>query len=295
MPKVSVIIPTYNSARFLPEAIESVLKQTFQDLEIIVVDDGSTDNTGEVVAPYLDRITFSEIPNGGPARARNRAIRESSGEYVAFLDADDIWYPHKLERQMGVFSSNRQYGLVHGDASLKNRTWFSNKKSRKTGWVFSELLENCFIILSSVVVKRDCLEKAGLFNKDFVPWEGYDLWLRIASGNQIGVVNAPLLLRRIHDSNLFFSSPLDEVTSLIAVLKQWDNAAGANRSTINRRLKNQYSRLSLNCSARGLHSQARQALRESFARGLSPKGLACLGLSMLPTFALRYLLKGRQV
>jgi glycosyltransferase involved in cell wall biosynthesis len=92
MPKVSVIIPTYNSARYLPEAIESVLAQTYRDFEIVVIDDGSTDNTKEVVAPYLDRIIFLEVPNGGPAKARNRAIRKSSGEYVAFLDADDIWY-----------------------------------------------------------------------------------------------------------------------------------------------------------------------------------------------------------
>ncbi len=160
MPKVSVIIPTYNSANYLPEAIESVLAQTYKDFEIIVIDDGSTDNTKDVVAPYLDRIIFSEVPNGGPARARNRAIRESSSEYVAFLDADDIWYPDKLERQLTVFSENQHYSLVHSDASYtrtyssqEGRTWFSIKKCVKAGWVFSELLSENFIILSSVIVK----------------------------------------------------------------------------------------------------------------------------------------------
>ena len=106
MPKISVIIPTYNTAHYLQEAIESVLAQTYTDFELIVIDDGSTDNTKEVVAPYLDRIVFLETENNGPSKARNRAIRESSCEYVAFLDADDIWYPDKLDRQMTLLSKN---------------------------------------------------------------------------------------------------------------------------------------------------------------------------------------------
>ena len=199
MPKVSVIIPTYNSANYLPEAIESVLAQTYKDFEILVMDDGSTDNTKDVVAPYLDRIIFLEGPNGGPSKARNRAILESSSEYVAFLDADDIWYPDKLDRQITIFAENQHYSLVHSDASYtriytsqEDRTWFSLKKRVKSGWIFSELLTENFIILSSVIVKRDCLNRIGLFDEDLKCWEGYDLWLRIAFEYQIGFVNAPL-------------------------------------------------------------------------------------------------------
>ena len=296
MPTTSVIIPTYNSARFLPEAIESVLGQTYKDYEIIVVDDGSTDNTDEIVAPYLDRITFLKVKNGGPSKARNRAIRESSGEYVAFLDADDVWYPEKLERQMKVFSENQRLGLVYSDASFdkiynpkKNRTWFNATRCVKTGWVFSELLDNCFIILSSVMVKRDCLEKVGLFDENLKWWEGYDLWIRIAFNNQIGLVNTPLHFRRIHESNLFYSSPIDEVASIITVLKKWDDAA--NGKTIDRRLGIQYSRLCLYYSAQGLQAEARQALKKSLAHGFSPTSVARLGLSVLPTFAINYVLK----
>lgn len=302
MPTTSVIIPTYNSARFLPGAIDSVLEQTYKDFEIIVVDDGSTDNTQDVVAPYLDRITFLKVENGGPSKARNRAIRESSGEYVAFLDADDIWYPEKLERQMIIFSGNQHCSLVHADASYKrtynlkeDRTWLGNKKYVKTGWVFSELLTECFIMLSSVIVKRDCLERAGLFNENLKWWEGYDLWIRIAFENQIGMVNAPLYFRRIHESNLFYSEPINEVVALITIMKKWDNEAlklaEADRQIINQRLRTQYGRLSLFYSAQGLHDEARQALKKSLARGLSLTGVASLGLSMLPPFALQYILK----
>jgi glycosyltransferase involved in cell wall biosynthesis len=304
MPKVSVIIPTYNSANYLPEAIESVLAQTYKDFEIIVVDDGSTDNTQEVVVPYLDRIIFLEVPNGGPAKARNHAIRESSSEYVAFLDADDIWYPDKLDRQITVFSENQHYSLVHSDASYtrtftaqEDRSWFSIKKCVKAGWVFSALLKESFIILSSVIVKRDCLERTELFDENVQPWEGYDLWLRIAYEHQIGLVNAPLYFRRIHDSNLFYSDQLYEALGFITIMKKWENQAlkliEGDRKTINQQLKSGYNRLSACYSAQGQSAEARQALENSFARGFSIIGVACRALPMLPPVAIQYIIRAR--
>jgi len=305
MPKVSVIIPTYNSANYLPEAIESVLAQTYKDFEIIVINDGSTDNTKEIVAPYLDRIIYSEVPNGGPAKARNRAIRESSGEYVAFLDADDIWYPDKLDRQITVLSGNQNYSLVHSDASYtrtyssqESRTWFNLKKRVKTGWVFSELLSENFILVPSVIIKRDCLERVGLFDEDLKCWEGYDLWLRIAFEHQIGLVNTPLFFRRIHESNLFYSDPLYEVLGLITIMKKWDNQAlkltEVDRKTINQRLKLGYNRMGAYYLTQGQSAKARQALKNSFARGFSLNCVAGLGLSMLPPFTIQYILKAKR-
>jgi glycosyltransferase involved in cell wall biosynthesis len=266
-----------------------------------MVDDGSTDDTGEVIAPYLDRISFKKTAHRGPSAARNRAIRESSGEYLAFLDADDIWHPDKLGRQMQVFQSIRNCGLVHTDAayiragnSNGDRTWFNTRKRLETGQAFSGLLNDCFIIVSSVVVKRSCLEKAGWFDESLMWWEGYDLWLRIAFNHQIGMVNAPLIFRRIHGRNWFYSSPIDEVTSLIAVMKKWANGnprlTGTDRNTVNQRLKTEYGRLSLYASAQGRDRRARQALQESFSRGFSLTGIACAGLSVLPPAALQKVL-----
>jgi glycosyltransferase involved in cell wall biosynthesis len=304
MPKISVIIPSYNSAIYLPEAIESVLAQTYKDFEIIVIDDGSTDNTKDVVKPYLDRITFLKGPNGGPCKARNRGIRKSSGEFVAFLDADDIWYPDKLECQMAVFSKNPNYDMVHSDASYsrtytskEDRTWYSIKKCVKVGWVFSELLSECFIILSSVIVKRKSLERARLFDEHVERWHGYDLYLRIAVESQIGLVNKPLFFRRIHESNRFYSDPLIEVKSLIKVLKKWDNQAhnlaDVDKKLVNQRLRIQYCRLGTYYLAREQPTQARKALKSSLARGFSPRAVAYLGLSTLPFFALVYIRKAK--
>ena len=248
MPKISVIIPTYNSARYLPEAIESVLTQTYKDFELIVIDDGSSDNTKEVVVPYLDRIMFLEGPNGGPSKARNRGIRQSSGEYVAFLDADDIWYSDKLQRQLTVFTENKHYSLVYSDASFtqsypskEDRTFFSIINPARAGWIFSKLLCENFILIPSVIVKRDCLEKTGLFDEHLKWWEGYDLWLRIAFENQVGYLNTPLFYRRIHESNLFYSAPSNNLISLITIMKKWDNQAlklneGDRQSAIKKRI-----------------------------------------------------------
>jgi len=296
MPKVSVIIPTYNAANYLSETIESVLAQTYKDFEIIVIDDGSTDNTKEVVAPYLDRIMFLEVPNGGPAKARNRAIRESSGKYVAFLDADDIWYPDKLERQLTVFAENKHYSLVFSDASYtctytsnEDRTLFSIKKPANPGWIFSELLRDNFILVPSVIVKRECLEKVGLFDENLKWWEGYDLWLKIAFENQVGYVNAPLFYRRLHENNLFYSMPINEAICFIAVMKKWDHQdlkqAETDRKTINQRLIAGYNLLSVLYAAQGHSSEARQALKNSFTRGFSIKGIACLGVIIFPPVA----------
>lgn len=301
MPRVSVIIPTHNSSGFLPAAVESVLGQTYRDYEIIVVDDGSTDDTDRVVAPYLSRIKFSKADRGGPSLARNRAIREASGEYLAFLDADDIWRPDKLQRQMDMLLADRECSLVHSDAaylrsgnSNGHRTWFGTRKCLKTGRAFAELLNDCFIILSSVVVGRECLDRAGAFDENLKWWEGYDLWLRIAFENRIGMVNAPLITRRIHEGNWFYSSPIDEVAALITVMKKWANGnpllTEANRRTVNHRLRNEFGRLSLYASAQGRDNRARQALRECFSRGLSLTGIACLGLSLLPPAVLQKVL-----
>jgi len=106
MPKVSIIIPTYNRARFLKEAIESVFNQTYLDYELIVVDDGSEDNTKQIITRYKDRLTYTDIPHQGVSKARNTGINLAQGEFICFLDSDDLWLPKKLEAQMDFFNSH---------------------------------------------------------------------------------------------------------------------------------------------------------------------------------------------
>jgi glycosyltransferase involved in cell wall biosynthesis len=115
MPRVSVIIPTFNCARFLGRAIETALTQTYRDYELIVVDDGSTDETREVVASFGSKLRYLYQPNGGVYSARNLALSSANGELVAYLDADDMWYPHKLDTQVAFLDAHKECGLVHSD------------------------------------------------------------------------------------------------------------------------------------------------------------------------------------
>src|SRR5262245_55236073 len=139
---VSVIIPTYNSARFLPDAIGSVLAQTFCDFEVIVIDDGSTDDTETVVARYGAAVRCIHQPNSGVAVARNRGIEEARGRYVAFLDADDTWFPHKLERQVSALDNHAQHRACYTaftvvDSSL---ALLGTVRSKRVGPTLEDLL-----------------------------------------------------------------------------------------------------------------------------------------------------------
>ncbi|MEW6003088.1 MAG: glycosyltransferase family 2 protein [Nitrospirota bacterium] len=209
-PLVSAIVPVFNCERYICEAIDSIFLQTYKNIEIIVVDDGSTDQTKEVVLDrYKRKIRFLEQPNSGPSRARNLGILNSKGEYIAFLDADDIWEPDKIRKQIQHMSSNPQYAM-----SYTKFQSFSEKTSLKLdseinidcpeGWIFDELLFKNFITLSSVIVRADCLKKVGLFNESLLTGEDVELFLRVAYCFQIGFINEILVRKRKHDNNLSY-------------------------------------------------------------------------------------------
>lgn len=185
-PKVSVIIPAYNSARFVKEAIESVFAQTYGDYEIIVIDDGSIDNTKGVIAPYLDKIKYIYQQNQGASSARNTGIRHSQGEYIAFLDADDIWLPEKLRIQVEYLNNNPDTAMVYSldlRVDVNGRPCDNQSKLKRNlprGDIFDALFFRNFIKLSSVMVRKRILDTVGLFDESFTHSEDYELWLRIA-------------------------------------------------------------------------------------------------------------------
>ena len=160
-PLVSVIVPAYNSSRFIRETVESALRQTHSALEVIVVDDGSTDRVDWVTQLDPGRVTYRWQPNGGPASARNLGVRLSRGTYVAFLDSDDVWEPHKLERQLGEFAQLPQAGLVYtgvvGIDEQGRATSGFRPKGGAEGRIFERLFENNFITTSTVLVRRASL------------------------------------------------------------------------------------------------------------------------------------------
>jgi glycosyltransferase involved in cell wall biosynthesis len=212
VPKVSVYIPTYNYGRFLAEAIQSVLDQTFQDWELIVVDDGSTDNTREVVDAFQDpRIHYIYQENQGNPAARNTALRLVKGEYVACLDADDILFSEKLEKQVAQLDSlPPTVGLVYGDVYLFNHEdgaiicRFLQGRTPPRGRIFDELLDvdGWFISDTASLIRREVFDRVGLYDPSVLTYEDWMMWVRIASVYEVEALDEPLARCRRHSSNL---------------------------------------------------------------------------------------------
>lgn len=221
MPRVSVIIPTYQCGNYISRAIESVLAQTYRDYEIIVIDDGSTDNTHQVLTRYDGQICLIEQKNQGVATARNSGILRSNAELFAFLDADDYWLPDKLAQQITLMDQDPSTGLVYSDMYFAKYSkplpinYFSLVQPQK-GNVFPSLFLNNFIPTSTVVVRRTSLDMTRLFDPRFSPCEDYDLWLRIARNWRIDFTNQPLAYYDIREGSLS-RNDLRMILSLLAV------------------------------------------------------------------------------
>ncbi|MGQ9926372.1 MAG: glycosyltransferase family 2 protein [Chloroflexaceae bacterium] len=206
MPRVSVIIPTYNRADLLPQTIESCLAQTYADLEIIVVDDGSTDNTAEVIARYGPRVMYLRQDQQGVPRARQHGLQHALGEYITFLDSDDLMLPTKIERQAQVLIEHSEVGLCHG--------WYYtiDEHGRKLDLmtdmpetdVLAELICRCFIWSGAPLMRRTWLDAVGLYSPTWERWSyDWDLWLRLAmAGCPFYCLREPLGAYRIHANAL---------------------------------------------------------------------------------------------
>ncbi|OEU66617.1 MAG: hypothetical protein BBJ57_02480 [Desulfobacterales bacterium PC51MH44] len=205
-PKVSVIIPVYNGESYIAEAIESALTQTYRNFEIIVVNDGSTDSSYEKIKPYLPFVKYIFQENQGVAAARNTAIKYSSGEFIAFLDQDDVWIAEKLELQVDYLLHNPDVGLVHSNMSYINEEGKLIERefdfpSRIAGRCFGELFIKNKIAILTVFLRRDCLDRVGLFNVQFSGVDDYDLLLRVSRYYPVGYINQFLAGYRLHGSN----------------------------------------------------------------------------------------------
>lgn len=181
--KVSVVIPSYNSARYVVAAVESVLAQTFRDFEILVIDDGSTDETKEVLKKYGDVVRYLYKPNGGVSKARNYGIEKARGKYVAFLDADDLWMPEKLEKQVALLESNADAGLSYTsaitvDENLETKNYVEADEYADACEAL--LLRMNILILSSSIVRKDILLQTNGFDSQFSTCADKDFWLRLS-------------------------------------------------------------------------------------------------------------------
>ncbi len=200
MPKVSVIIPTYNRLPMLMEAVDSVLTQDFEDIELIVVDDGSTDETGEEIKRYGGRVRLLQhSENRGVSAARNRGILHARGKYIAFLDSDDLWVKGKLKIQVTFLDDNPPYPLCYTDEIWVRKGKRVNPKvkhSKYSGWIFEKCLPLCTISPSSAVMRKTLLSKVGLFDEALPVCEDYDFWLRVSARFPIFFINRKLIIKR---------------------------------------------------------------------------------------------------
>lgn len=214
MARVSVIIPTFNCASFIGEAVESVLGQSYKDFEIIVVDDGSTDKTADVLMRYDGNIRYLFQENAGVSAARNRGLRVASGEFVAYLDADDVWYEDKLEQQIALLDRHPEWGLVHSDVTVINernevlhaRFNFETQRPIPDGHCTEDLLRRCHVQTPTVIERHKCIDVVGGFDEQLPVTQDYMHWILVSmKGWALGYINEPLAKYRWRAGSLMSS------------------------------------------------------------------------------------------
>ncbi len=229
MPAVSVIIPTYNRAHVLGRAIRSVLAQSYCDFELIVVDDGSTDDTATLPECIHERVTLVRQDNRGVSAARNTGIRYSRGRLLAFLDSDDEWLPDKLARQVGRPRSKRPDFICHTDEIWLRDGRIVPQKDihrKQGGFFFERSLQRCLISPSSVMLSRSLTDRVGWFDEDLPAAEDYDLWLRITAFHEVDFVPEPLVIKHGDgDDQLSRITPVIDRCRIRAIQKILKNPA----------------------------------------------------------------------
>lgn len=201
-PYVSIIMAAYNAQSFIAEAIQSLLDQSYKDFEILIVDDGSTDNTRSVITPFLkdSRVKYFHQKNHGQTVAKNRGINESSGEIIAFCDADDYWHKEKLEKQLVLLVADAEVGVVYSDIQAIDETGAPLKSAQTLsgpeGFILSKLLFDNFIPFGSAIIRKNCINEHGGFNENYRMGIDWDLWLRVSTSWKFGFVPEKLYFYR---------------------------------------------------------------------------------------------------
>jgi glycosyltransferase involved in cell wall biosynthesis len=249
-PLVSVIVPAFRAAPYVGEAVASVFRQTWRDFEILLVNDGSpdTDDLERAIEPYRDRIVYIEQENRGPGGARNTAISRARGEFLAFLDSDDVWLPHYLVEQIGALQLDASLDFIYADAvlfgqsALVGKTYMATSPSHGPVTFESLLNRDCMVITTCTVVRTQAVIDAGGFDEDrfLAPCEDLDLWIRLAyNGCRMTYQRRVLARHRLHSTSLIGDDELRLWTAQIRVLRKAAETltlAPSARETIARRI-----------------------------------------------------------
>ncbi|MHB1052274.1 MAG: glycosyltransferase family 2 protein [Thiobacillus sp.] len=255
-PTVTVIIPSYNCEPYIAETINSVLNQSFTDIELIVVDDGSTDRTREIVASFGAPVRLVTQENARVCAARNRGISEAAGQYICLMDHDDYWFPHKLEQQVALLQAHPEAGVVysafilwHADenerfpepASFDLESFPDGIDSELSGWIYHQFLLDCWMLTSTAMFRREVFERCGNFDVRLPYSEDWDLWLRISRAYSFIKQNKPTTLYRQHrlQGNRILR-PVDYRTELLTkAVAQWGMCSQDGRCLDQRRFARQ--------------------------------------------------------
>lgn len=272
-PLVSVIMPAYNTAAYIAEAVDSVLEQDYPCLELIVIDDGSTDGTVDILRGYGSRLTLLQQRNQGAAVARNAGIQASSGEFIAFLDSDDCWAPGKLTAQVDYLQANPEVGIVYarwlrwfpgGDGRFPDAAELLAEEAarrppnpkqavpERSGWLYNRLLFTSLLHTITVVARRSLVEQVGLFNPDLKRGQDYDYWIRASREAPIHQLDQAFALYRLHGNGCAHKWPTVnyELEVVRQALDRWGPVGPQGERTSSSALRH---RLSDACFSFGYH------------------------------------------
>lgn len=258
IPLVSVVIPAYNASQYLAEAIDSVLSQTHSNLEIIVVNDGSTDNTLDILESYQPKLKVLTQAQAGVAEARNTGIKAATGEYLAFVDSDDYWFKDKIGLQLAYLQQHPDVGAVYNDwkvwepindsypdpGTLAPSAVGLDIDPNQSGWLYGQLLLDCIIHTSTLMIRKPILDQAGYFDGNLRIGEDYDLWLRLSRLAKIDKLAAPLSLYRTNPESITNKKPLNtnyRYLVLKRALEKWGYANPDGSSLTEKQVNQQLS------------------------------------------------------
>jgi glycosyltransferase involved in cell wall biosynthesis len=266
-PQFSVIIPAYNRKDFLKSAVDSVLKQSYGDFELIIVDDGSDDGTDQLICGYEDlRINYVFQKHSGVSKARNRGLSEAQGNYIAFLDSDDRWLSKKLEVIANAIAENPEYYIYH-----TQEKWYRNgrhlnhmkKHSKKSGHIFDSCLKMCSISISTAVVKREIFDEIGVFDENLTVCEDYDFWIRASWQYPVLLIDRVLTLKEGgHEdqlSSMYWGMDRFRIKSICKLLDN-ENLSKEHYNTAYKELRNKCGIYANGCFKRGKENEGNRYL-----------------------------------
>lgn len=248
MPLVSIVIPSYNSEKYIADTIDSILKQSLKDFELIIVDDGSKDRTPAIVSEYESPVRLITQTNAGVCVARNRGLKEAQGQFICFMDHDDYWFPEKLARQIEVFTSHPEAGVVYSsfvrwhiseDAGFPAPDSFDIASipdeidPEFSGWIYHHFLIDCWMLTSTAMFRVDVLQECGGFDVTLPYSEDWELWLRISRVYPMIKLKRPTTLYRQHkDQGNLVVRDVDFRTSLLTnTVEKWGFYSNDGRRT----------------------------------------------------------------